>query len=222
MQKLKICVSVGREELDAMYIDAQKAFREGSDLVELRLDYLKSLDLEAIKEKFKALDDKIILTLRKKEEGGKFQASESERVALLKELQSWKEAYKYVELSMLSNSKLKVDAKTIVYWHDFSSTPSEKVLKEKLSAALKYGGIVKIVTTAKKLSDNLTVLNLYNKKMRGKFIGFCMGEEGKISRILAPMLGSPFMYGCLEGAAVAPGQIPVSELKGFYELLEVA
>jgi len=222
MQKLKICVSVGREELDAMYIDAQKAFREGSDLVELRLDYLKSLDLEAIKEKFKALDDKIILTLRKKEEGGKFQASESERVALLKELQSWKEAYKDVELSMLSNSKLKVDAKTIVSWHDFSSTPSEKVLKEKLSAALKYGGIVKIVTTAKKLSDNLTVLNLYNKKMRGKFIGFCMGEEGKISRILAPMLGSPFMYGCLEGAAVAPGQIPVSELKGFYELLEVA
>ena len=221
MQKLKICVSVGREELDAMYIDAQKAFREGSDLVELRLDYLKSLDLEAIKEKFKALDDKIILTLRKKEEGGKFQASESERVALLKELQSWKEAYKDVELSMLSNSKLKVDAKTIVSWHDFDSTPSEKVLKEKLSAALKYGGIVKIVTTAKKLSDNLTVLNLYNKKMRGKFIGFCMGEEGKISRILAPMLGSPFMYGCLEGAAVAPGQIPVSELKGFYELLEV-
>jgi 3-dehydroquinate dehydratase type I len=221
MQKLKICVSVAREELDAMYIDAHKAFREGADLVELRLDYLKSLDLEAVKEKFKVSDDKIILTLRNKEEGGKFQASESERIELLKELQSWKVAYKDVELSTLSDSRLKVDAKTIVSWHDFNSTPSEKVLKVKLSAALEYGGIAKIVTTAKKLSHNLTVLNLYNEKMRGKFIGFCMGEEGKISRILAPMLGSPFMYGCLEGAVVAPGQIPVSELKGFYELLEV-
>jgi len=205
-----------------MSIDAQKAFREGADLVELRLDYLKLLDLRTLKEKFKVFGDKIILTLRKREEGGKFQASEYQRVALLREMQSWKGAFKDVELSTLSDSKLKVDVKTIVSWHDFSSTPSQEVLEEKLSAALEYGGMAKIVTTAKKFSDNLTVLNLYKKKMRGKFIGFCMGEEGKISRILAPMLGSPLMYGCLEGAAVAPGQIPVSELKGFYELLEVA
>jgi 3-dehydroquinate dehydratase type I len=222
MQKSKICVSVAHEDLDAVYIDAQKAFKEGADLVELRLDYLNTLDLEAVKKKFKALDDKIILTLRKKEEGGRFQGNETKRIALLKQLQGWKGAYMDVELSTLSNSKLKANAKTIVSWHDFSSTPSEKVLKVKLSAALEYGGIAKIVTTAKKLSDNLTVLSLYSRKMKGKIVAFCMGEDGKISRVLAPMLGSPFMYGCLEGAAVAPGQIPVSELRVFYELLEVA
>jgi len=222
MQKSKICVSVACEGLDAMHIDAQKAFKEGADLIELRLDYLTSLDLESIKKKFRGFNGKIILTLRKKEEGGKFQGSESQRISMLRQLQSWKGAYKDIELSTLSDSKLKIDAKTIVSWHDFRSTPSEKVLKEKLSAALEYGGMAKIVITAKKLSDNLAVLSLYNKKMKGKLVAFCMGEEGKISRILAPMLGSPFMYACLEGAAVAPGQIPVSDLRGFYELLEIA
>ena len=222
MQKSRICVSLARKGLDAMHTDAQKAFKEGADLVELRLDYLRSLDLKALKKKFRGSEDKIILTLRKKEEGGRFQGSESQRIGLLNQLQSWKAAYKDVELSTLRDSKLKVDARTIVSWHDFSSTPSERVLKEKLSAALEHATLAKIVATAEKPSDNLTVLSLYNKRMEGKLVAFCMGEEGKISRILAPILGSPFMYGCLEGAAVAPGQIPVSDLRGFYELLEIA
>jgi 3-dehydroquinate dehydratase type I len=222
MQKARICVSIARENLDAMYLDAQKAFKDGADLVELRLDYLKLPDLGAVKKKFKALEDKTILTIRKREEGGRFQGSETKRIALLRQLQGWKAAYKDVELNTLSDSKLKVNARTIVSWHDFSSTPSAKVMKAKLSAALEYGGIAKIVTTARKLSDNLTVLSLYSEEMKGRLIAFCMGEDGKISRILAPMLGSPLMYGCLEGAVVAPGQIPISELRGFYELLEVA
>ncbi|MBM3897151.1 MAG: type I 3-dehydroquinate dehydratase [Thaumarchaeota archaeon] len=222
MQKSRICVSVAREDLDAMYLDTQKAFKEGADLVELRLDYMELLDLEEVKKKFKTLEDKTILTLRKKEEGGRFQGSETKRVALLKQLQGWRAAYKDVELSTLKDSKIKVDANTIVSWHDFASTPSAKVMKAKLAATLEYGGMAKIVTTAKKLSDNLAVLDLYSKEMTGRLIAFCMGEEGKISRILAPMLGSPLMYGCLEGAAVAPGQIPISELRGFYELFEVA
>lgn len=219
----KICVSVAQEGIDAMYEDAKKAFDAGADLVELRLDYLSFVDMQAIRKRFAGFDKRLILTLRKREEGGKFQGVEADRIQLLKQLQSWDGQYKDIELSTaMQDGKLVKDAKsTIISWHDFNSTPSQQILKEKLSAAMQYGAIAKIVTTAKELSDNLAVLNLYNKKLRGKLAAFCMGEQGKVSRILAPMLGSPFMYGCLEGETVAPGQIPIAELRGFYELLEI-
>jgi 3-dehydroquinate dehydratase type I len=205
-----------------MYNDAQDAFELGADLVELRLDYLHELNIDQVKNQFRKFDDKLVLTLRKEDEGGKFRGKESERIELLEKLLAWKGPYKDIELSTVSeNPKLKSNS-TIISWHNFEVTPSKRVLEEKLSSALKYGSIAKIVTTAGSLTDNITVLSLYSKRLRGRLIAFCMGEHGKVSRILAPKLGSPFMYGCLEGTAVAPGQIPISELRGFYELLEMA
>lgn len=219
----KICISIAREDIKSMYNDAQNAFNLGADLVELRLDYLHEFAIEQVRKQFRKFDDKLILTLRKKDEGGKFRGKESERIKLLEKLLAWKGAYKDIELSTVSeNPKLAKMESTIISWHNFEGTPSRPVLEEKLSSALKYGSTAKIVTTAESLADNITVLSLYNKRWGGELIAFCMGEHGKISRILALKLGSPLMYGCLEGAAVAPGQIPISELRGFYELLERA
>lgn len=42
---------------------------------------------------------------------------------------------------------------------------------------------------------------------------FSMGEIGKLSRLVAPLLGCPLTYGFLSGGAVAPGQWPVRELR---------
>ncbi len=48
---------------------------------------------------------------------------------------------------------------------------------------------------------------------------FSMGEIGKLSRVLAPLLGCPLTYGFLSGMAVAPGQWPVAELRRALNLL---
>ena len=209
--------------MKSMYSDAQSAFNLGADLVELRLDYLHELDIEQVKKQFRKFSDRLIATLRKKDEGGRFQGKESQRIKLLEKLLAWKGPYKDIELSAVSeNPSLSKNISTIISMHNFEGTPSKRVLEEKLSSALKYGSIAKIVTTAQILTDNITVLSLYDKKVKSRLIAFCMGEQGKISRILAPKLGSPLMYGCLEGGAVAPGQIPISELRGFCELLERA
>ncbi len=219
----KICISIAREDINSMYNDAQNAFNLGADLVELRLDYLHELEIDQVKKEFHKFDDRLIVTLRKKDEGGKFRGKESERIKLLEKLLTWKGPYKDIELNTVSeNPKLAKSNSTIISWHNFEGTPSKRILAGKLASALKYGSIAKIVTTAESLADNITVLSLYDRKLWGRLIAFCMGEHGKISRILAPKLGSPLMYGCLEGAAVAPGQIPISELRGFYELLEMA
>ena len=48
--------------------------------------------------------------------------------------------------------------------------------------------------------------------VKNKTIAFCMGEQGKFSRILCLHLGSPFTYVSL-GKAIAPGQFSLREIK---------
>ena len=70
--------------------------------------------------------------------------------------------------------------------------------------------IVKIVTHAGDAADCLRVLELipYARQEGQAIIAFCMGETGKISRIMAPLLGSAISYASLEPEeASAPGQI---------------
>ena len=49
-------------------------------------------------------------------------------------------------------------------------------------------------------------------KEKNKTVAFCMGEQGKFSRILCLHLGSPFTYVSL-GKAIASGQFSVDEIK---------
>lgn len=46
-----------------------------------------------------------------------------------------------------------------------------------------------------------------------------MGEAGRASRVIAPMLGCPLTYGYLAGGAVAPGQLSVRQLDGFFRAI---
>ena len=113
--------------------------------------------------------------------------------------------------------------KWIISHHDFSGTPSERALRRKLDECNGTGAdIVKIVTYANTVEDNLRVLGLIPHALRkgGEIIAFCMGELGRISRIMAPLLGSSFSYASLErGAESAPGQLTIEEIKGVFKIL---
>jgi len=76
----------------------------------------------------------------------------------------------------------------------------------------KFSNVVKIVTVAKNVSDASRLLSLYSIKSENKTVAFCMGDQGKFSRILCLHLGSPFTYVSL-GKAIAPEQFSVDEIK---------
>ena len=83
------------------------------------------------------------------------------------------------------------------------------------------GEIVKIVTYARDLSDNLKMFELLKraKSEKQKLIGLCMGDLGEISRILSPLFGGYLTFGSLEtGQESAPGQIPAKTLKDIYRI----
>lgn len=223
-RRAKICTSIGVRNIEVLSEKVEEAFGLRSDLVELRIDYLDRIDFSAIGEAIKGHMGKCILTCRAREEGGEFKGDEDERQKVLQNLAKLRPAYIDVELSLAQknprflNSIKSSGVSLIVSSHSFKDTPSLQSLKSTLNKAKHFGDIVKIVTMAKIFLDNITILKLYRSSKPDKLIAFCMGEKGQISRILCPILGSPFTYASLPDSPIAPAQINVKELRSFYDL----
>ena len=100
-------------------------------------------------------------------------------------------------------------------FHDFTATPPAATLLSVMEKARRFGGeVVKIVTTATCKADVDTVLSLYREAEPGTLTAFCMGPEGRASRLEALRLGAPFTYACLTPQeATAPGQWTAAEMR---------
>ena len=99
-------------------------------------------------------------------------------------------------------------------FHDFEGTPPEATLLSLLDKGRRFGGeVVKIVTTATCKADADRVMALYREAEPGTLVAFCMGPEGRESRLEALKQGAPFTYACLTAEeATAPGQWTAAEM----------
>ena len=99
-------------------------------------------------------------------------------------------------------------------FHDFEGTPPEATLLSLLEKGRRFGGeVVKIVTTATGKADADRVMALYREAVPGTLVAFCMGPEGRESRLEALKQGAPFTYACLTAEeATAPGQWTAAEM----------
>lgn len=107
-------------------------------------------------------------------------------------------------------------------YHDFDGTDSLEALKAIVEKCVYHGAdMVKIVTLAQSEADIDKILALYqwcreekasgNERIGalsdGGLIAFCMGEEGRSSRLDCLKFGAPYTYAALtEEEAAAPGQ----------------
>ncbi|NJE09170.1 type I 3-dehydroquinate dehydratase [Thermococcus sp. M39] len=193
--------------------EAIKIIEKGkADLYELRVDAMESF--EGI-EKLKSFRNKLIITVRSKEEGGFREISDEERLKLFEEFMRVKPAFVDVEFkSKIAEDVIRLargrGVRIIVSYHDFEKTPSFEELKALLEEMKKLkADVIKIATFAKHYLDNVRIVRLYEYEKN--LIAFCMGEKGKISRAFSLIL-SPFTYSSL-GEAVAPGQLNVEDMK---------
>ena len=110
-------------------------------------------------------------------------------------------------------------------YHDFEGTASVDTLRTLVVKCHYHGAdMVKIATMASSQEDAERVLSLYEwcdgmtgtdmeNLSNGGLIAFCMGEEGRGSRLECLRRGAPFTYAALDGdEAVAPGQWTMSEM----------
>lgn len=221
----KICVSLMAERVEDLLGKIKRARELGADIVELRLDYLKEreFDVEGLVSR---CDGQVILTVRRRGEGGVFPFGEEERVQLIEKCITANPDMVDLELSMNRRALRRLislckerGVLSVVSYHDFEGTPSWRVLRGKASSAFREGGdIAKVVTMARSVSDNLQVLRLASLYPQ-RVVSFCMGGLGVLSRVLCTFFGSPFTYASLD-TPLAPGQLDIKTMRRVYESLD--
>ena len=217
-----IAIPITSRTVDAALKDIGVAEKAGADVVELRLDYISGLDENGLRMMMDAVNVSKIVTVRRKVDGGCFCGTEKERVGLL--LTACKLGADYVDVELDVDFSVFRDAgvKVICSYHNFNQTPSVSDLLSILeSCVLKRPDVVKIVTMAKKYSDNVVILDFLEKAGKDvKVVSFCMGDKGKLSRVLCTRFGSFFTFAALEGGKEsAPGQVDIGIMKEFSEVL---
>ncbi len=220
----KVCIPIVETEMS----EGMKAIEEANplaDLIELRMDYLKKIDLISLT---RCARKPLIVTNRRKEEGGKYLGGEKKRIEILEQAIDLGVAYIDIEVRTerpLLKKLLKNRNRTqvILSFHDHQRTPSAKELQRLYDQMYGLGAdILKVVTFAKSWEDNLIPLSLipFAKREGYEIVTFCMGEKGRMSRIFAPMLGGAWTYASLRNHRTsAPGQLNVLEIRRIWENL---
>ena len=191
------------------------------DAFEWRLDYLPQIELDAVESCCKASSKPLILTLRRKQDGGLYDDDEAQRIALLKQLARCRPHYLDIEADV-DHSVLKECAQycsIIRSHHDFAQTPADL---PQLLDSLKHpdAALIKLVTQAHSTLDSLRMLSLIKQEPPNTVIAHCMGEDGLISRFLGPVIGSAISYTQLDANAVL-AHLPTLDdyqLHRFYQL----
>jgi len=217
--KTKLCISTYGKTIKELEERIKEAAEEKDALIEARIDYLEENEInpEALSEILKPFADRLVITVRKREQGGHYKGGEASRIELIKRLSKIQPAYVDIELESANGEIIGAikenGSMVIVSWHDFSGTPSKEELIRKAGKCLERGDIAKIVATSRSVEDNLNILYLYSVFPAKRLIAFCMGEKGKITRLLSACAGSPITYVAQYGRNTAPGQYSIEEFR---------
>jgi shikimate dehydrogenase/3-dehydroquinate dehydratase type I len=228
---------------------SQEAFRaierscRLADCIELRMDLISSGKVAELISAARRHSGrvKIIVTCRRQEEAAEAgQAiqnqnaviTKKEKMAILREAIA--SGADFVDIELAEGSRAinvlrfqcaeKGDrTKIIVSYHNLRETPALEKLKKIFQQCVKFKPeVVKIVTTAQVVEDNLVTLNLiaFARGKSQKIISLCMGEKGGMSRVMAPFLGGYLSFAALaKEEQSAPGQLTVSEMSQMKKIL---
>jgi 3-dehydroquinate dehydratase / shikimate dehydrogenase len=226
----KICVAIIGATPAEMLEKASAVVKE-TPFLEFRLDYLEKplLALPKLKH-FLAENTAVtaIATCRRAANGGKFAGSLAAETEVLSkaattgfhivdlELES-AEALKKGELQKLRDTGVAL----IISHHDFAATKDlDGIYKRILPFKPDF---IKIVPTAKTLTDNVTLMRFIERMDdHSNIIGICMGDAGIISRVLGLRAGSAFTFAAAtSGEETGPGQIAARTLIETYRIDQV-
>ena len=189
---------------------------QGADLVELRLDYVSNrVNIRRLLSERGDSDCQVIITCRRKEDGGKWSGTEEARVLLLREAIA--EGVDYVDLEEDIAGLIPRFGKTkrIVSYHNFRKTPED--LRELHTRMCQLDpDVIKLATMANDPHDNLRMLETMQQS-EIPTVGMCMGDIGTPSRILSAKFSAPFTYATFHHErALAPGQLSFKQMTDIY------
>ena len=222
----RVCVALFADNPADLMQKVEAAANENS-LLELRLDYLPhpAQILPKLKQ-FAGFHRDIVLiaTCRRAANGGKFRGTAASQLEILSKAAAAGCQLVDIELETANVlkereiQKLRQQAGLIISFHDYRATKKlEETWEQMHGFPTDY---IKIVSTAKSLSDNVKMLRLLEQRSDVvSTVGVCMGEPGIISRTLNVRSGSEFTFASAHpGEETAPGQIAARVLRDVYRI----
>jgi len=205
-----ICVSIGSGRVKVI-----RSMTNHHECAELRLDLMKP-KLNEVPALMK-IRPKVIVTCRP----GKW--NDRTRLKYLATAIEHGAAFVDIEIDSSSSFRKAITriarahrCKIISSYHNFRTTPDAGRLKKIVARALGTGSdLVKIACRVSSMNQNAILLGLYeNRTWRGRLIVTGMGEAGRMTRIVAPLIGSPIAYVSPgKGGETAKGQLTSRKLQ---------
>jgi 3-dehydroquinate dehydratase/shikimate dehydrogenase len=204
---------------------ARHEAESGETFLEFRLDYLPRPEqgVRAIGEFLSQYPQCTLLaTCRRHQNHGHFNGSIEEQVKILEAAIDAGARAVDIEIESAENIQHKLDglrgrAWLILSYHNYGGTPSlDAVLRRMLRIP---ADAYKLVSTARKPSDNYRVLSLAKAHPRSPLVLLAMGETGFPTRVLSTAMGGLYTYAAPWSAeGTAAGQVSAKMLRNLYRV----
>ncbi len=213
-----ICISINQESRRLALVDMLNAAGQ-CDLLEVRLDrFEKAPDL---KDLFANKPKPVIMTCRRVQDGGNWDGSEEERLALLRQCIVSKADYVEIEVDAADQIRRFPPSQRVISYTNLQETPSDiaDIYEECLK---KSPDVVKLVTLARTPEEAWPLVQIVAKQ-RVPTVVVGLGKPGLMLSILGKKIGAPWAYAALErGMEAYPGQATVHDLNEVYHYNEVS
>jgi 3-dehydroquinate dehydratase/shikimate dehydrogenase len=221
----KICIALGLPDVSQLIAHARHEYEAGERFFEFRLDYLSRPE-----EGFPAIRDflnahpgcSILGTCRRHQNQGRYNGSIEDQINILNGAAEAGAQAVDVEIETAESvaahlDDLRAKAMLVLSYHNFGGTPALDTLVRRMSRI--SADAYKIVTTARKPSDNFRVLSLTKTFGRLNLIVLAMGEIGFPTRVLSTALGGLYTYAAPTTAeGTATGQVCARTLRQLYRV----
>ena len=213
-----LCIAVAPESRRLGKVDLFNAASQ-ADLVEFRLDRLgKEPD---IKELLEGISKPVLISCRRKEDGGAWDGSEEERLTLLRAAIVAGPAYIELEPDIAGKIPRFGKTKRVICFTSLDK-PLANLDALILKAKSLNPDVIKFVGPTPTLEAAWPLLATISKKHEIPVVGMGLGPHGVMFSLLARKYGSPWIYASLEkGLEAHAGQSTVFDLDDIYGWREI-
>lgn len=219
---VKLCLSLTESTLE----EALAIYRENRpfvDLCELRADLLKKDQYPLLPDFPDKVDCPVILTLRRRNEGGNFDGNNTEYTQIV--LAALRGAYAFVDVDIRTNSPEidrycgGHDIAVIRSYHDYTGIPEgcEQLLRTLPRNTGEIPKLACMINTTRELFQ-LARIGAYSEHSRQIIVG--MGDFGVPSRLLPRQFNTWLSYSTAGRQPAAPGHITPKEMIETYRFRE--
>lgn len=225
----RICIALGLPDTSALMDHARQEADSGETFLEFRLDHLDHPEqgVKVIREFLKQHSECIILaTCRRHQNHGKFNGSVEQQLNILDFAVTAGAQAIDVEIETAEAAAERLNAfrgraQIIISYHNFESTPQLDSLVKRMTRI--PADAYKIVTAARKPSDNARVLALAKAHSRTPLVVLAVGELGFPTRVLSPAFGGMYTYAApLITQGTAAGQVSARLLRHLYRIEKIS